>query len=167
MERVSHDLSEPCVEVFTWSVLVVLSCRRGDSVPEYQGSKVGRGVSKIEIALGDIKLSFYLIVIKAFVKGAQTGVHMPIQWDMKNLRLYFLKLPSTSPVVHLPPQQTRNTWLSRCGLLQESYFFLEPSRETVWTLWSLSQISDPQAAVKLLLLGGHLEGMSSGSFVEG
>ena len=57
----------------------VLSWRREDSDPANQGSRGGRKLSKIETDLGDRKIAHWPIVGKAFVKGTQIGVLIPIQ----------------------------------------------------------------------------------------
>lgn len=97
-------------EVFMLSVLSVPSWRRGDSVTANLWSRERWVSSHNWLALGDRRLALHPIVSQALVKIAQTGVLMPIQWDMKSPRHQFLNHPYTRPPVHLPKEYTRSNF---------------------------------------------------------
>jgi len=134
---VSHlILHEPYGEVFKWRLLWVPSWVRGDSVPDNRGSRDGWVIFQRETGLGDRNLALWAIVSQVICQGCSDQCLDDNSVTQGESQTSFPKShghESRCP----PPQQIQKTWSSRCGLLQEIWLLLEPSRERAWKCFDL------------------------------
>ena len=97
--------------------LQIMGLEMDEECPEYR------------LGLGDRRLALWHIVTQDLVKVAKTLRHEESQTS-------FPKSPKhESGCPH--PQAIHKTWSSRCDLLQESWFLLEPSCEYGWKCFYL------------------------------